>query len=77
MSRLVAFIFCLTLNCLFTIINGNSQLNSESLSHVSSSGDTSPGNVWPQPQSMQSSSDVSNKLHFINNKKNFYPKHLT
>ena len=37
----------------------NSQLNSPSLRYVPSLGDTSPGSVWPQPQSQTSTAQVN------------------
>lgn len=50
LGLLVGYITCCVI--------ANSQIRSDSLTYIPILGDTSPGGVWPQPQSQQSSSKV-------------------
>ena len=58
MLKLALVVFSLFLYGVVTEVNANSQFKFKSLSYVSNS-DPSLGSVWPQPQSMQSYSEVS------------------
>ena len=59
MLKLALVVFSLFLYGVVTEVNANSQFKFKSLNYVSNSNDPSLGSVWPQPQSMQSYSEVS------------------